>query len=155
MKRLAFFATVLAVAAVPAVVQAVALHNGTPLDHQRAKIRDTAATTSSTRWMPVPGLDQLDICAIGQVTATISVVESGGTADFRLQFDGGPTMGPAFARFDPHGATSSFSFSFAAKMGRFEGSDGHLFTVQWRSPGGVATTLKRGDLNLLFRRGSC
>jgi hypothetical protein len=82
-------------------------------------------------------------------------VESGAKADFRMQFDGGPTMGPAFARFDPNGAVSSFSFSFAAKMGRFEGSDGHLFTVQWRSPGGVPTTLKRGDLNLLFRRGSC
>jgi hypothetical protein len=155
MKRLLVLATIVAVVAVPAVVQAVALHNGTPLDHQRAKIRNAATATSTTKWMPVPGLDQLDICAIGQVTATISVVESGATADFRVQFDGGPTMGPAFARFDPRGGTSSFSFSFAAKVGTFEASDGHLFTVEWRSPGGATTTLKRGDLNLLFRRGSC
>jgi hypothetical protein len=154
-KWLAPAAALAIVAVVPATVWAVTLNNGTPLDHQRARVRSAEVSTSDTGWTAVPGLGQLDVCAVGQVSATLSVVQSGAAADFRVGVDGGPVMRPRFARFDPGGGMNGFSFTFVFRAGTFEGSDGHLFAVEWRSPSGAATTLKRGDVNLLFHRGRC
>ncbi len=143
------------VVGIPMTVLGVTLRNGSPLDHQRARVRSKPATTSSTSWAAAPGLGNLAVCAKGQVSATVSVVLSGGPAEFRMDFDGGPKMKPRVARFDPGATTNSFSFTFIAHVAAFEASDGHLFTVEWRSPTGAAITLKRGDVNLLFHRGSC
>jgi hypothetical protein len=140
---------------VPLVVLAVELHNGTRLDRQRADIRSASASTSSTSWANVPGL-RLDVCAIGWASATVSAVVSGAPVNFRALADSvPPLMSPGAARFDPGAVTTSFSFTFVGRMGTFEGSDGHLFDVQWRSPTGGAVTLHRGNLNLLFGSGSC
>jgi hypothetical protein len=140
---------------IPIAVMAVELHNGTRLDRQRADIRSAPASTSSTSWVNVPGL-RLDVCAIGWTSATISVVVSGAPVNFRVLADGiPPLMSPGASHFDPGAGTTSFSFTFVGRMGTFEGSDGHLFDVQWRSPGGGAVTLQRANLNLLFGSGSC
>ena len=148
-------AAVAVTAAVPGLVWAVTLNNGSPLDHQRSRVRATEVSTSSTDWTPVPGLGKLDVCAVGQVSAVVSVVESGAPADFRVDFDSGPKMRPRWVRFDPNGGMNGFSFTFVKRVGTFEGSDGHLFAVEWRSPSGTPTTLERGDVDLLFHRGTC
>ena len=149
-------ASVLLLVAVPLTVLAVSIRNGSRLDHQRARVRAAEVSTTSTDWEAVPGLGNLDVCAKGQVTATVSMVLRGAPAEVRVSIDGpGPLMNPRQARFDPLGGTNSFSFSFVVDARTFEGSDGHLFAVEWRSPTGVETTLRRGDVNLLFRVGSC
>jgi hypothetical protein len=140
---------------VPIAVMAVELHNGTRLDRQRADVRSAQVSTSRTSWSNVPGL-RLDVCAAGWTSATISVVVTGAPVNFRVLADGiPPLMSPPLARFDPGSGTTSFSFTFVGRMGASEGSDGHLFDVQWRSPGGGAVTLRRGILNILFGAGSC
>lgn len=142
-------------ASIPIAVMAVELGKGSRLDHQRADIRSATTTTTSTSWANIPGL-QLDVCAIGWTSATVSAVVSGPPVYFRVLADGvPPLMSPAAARFDPGTGMTSFSFTFVGRMGTFEGSDGHLFDVQWRSATGGAVTFHRGDMNLLFGVGSC
>ena len=149
-------ASALLLAAIPLVVLAVTIRNGSRLDHQRARVRASETSSTNTDWEAVPGLGNLDICAKGQVTATVSMVLQGAPADVRVSMDGpGPLMNPRQARFDPLGGTNSFSFSFVIDAQTFEGSDGHLFAVEWRSPSGAETTLRRGDVNVLFRVGDC
>lgn len=143
------------VLAAPLAALALTLRNGTPVDHQRAVVKSRASTTSSTGWTPVPGLASTLICAKGTVSATLSVNLVGAPAQFRLHIDGGGLMEPELAHFDPTGGTRSFSSTFAARVGTWEGSDGHSFDLEWRSPSGAPVTLKRGDLVLLFGVGSC
>ncbi len=139
----------------PFVATALTLRNGSPADHQRAVVKDRASTTSSLEWAPVPGLASTLVCAKGTVSATLSVNLTGAPASFRLRIDGGGLMEPELAHFDPGAGTRSFSYTFATKVGTWEGSDGHSFDLEWRSPSGAPTTLKRGDLVLLFGEGSC
>jgi hypothetical protein len=140
---------------VPIVVMAVEIHNGNRVDRQRADIRSAAVTTSRTAWANVPGL-RMDVCAIGWASATINVVVSGAPVNFRVLADGiPPLMSPGSVRFNPSAGTTSFSFTFVGRMRTFEGSDGHLFDLQWRSPSGGAVTLHSGTVNLLFGLGSC
>lgn len=143
------------IVAVPLTVAAVTLHNGSPLDHQRAKTQVRAASTSSTRWITVPDLHNLDVCAVGEVSATLSVNVTGAPSEFRVLVDGGPLMVPHRVHFNPRNGTTSFSFTFVIHVTTFEGSDGHLFDVQWRAPNGGVTTLRSGNVNLLFHVGNC
>jgi hypothetical protein len=156
MRKLIVVLSVLALlVSVPIVVMAVELHNGTHLDRQRSDIRSAPVSTSRTSWVNVPGL-QMDVCAIGWASATINVVVSGAPVNFRVLADGVPPfMSPGSVRFDPSAGTTSFSFTFVGRMRTFEGSDGHLFDLQWRSPSGGAVTLRNGTMNLLFGLGSC
>ena len=140
---------------VPIAVMAVELRSGTRLDRQRADIRSASVTTSRTAWSNVPGL-RLDVCARGWTSATINVVVAGAPVNFRVLADSiPPLMSPGVAHFNPSSGTTAFSFTFVGRMGTFEGSDGHLFDVQWRSPSGGAVTLRNASLNLQFGLGSC
>jgi hypothetical protein len=143
------------VVALPLAAIALTLRNGSPVDHQRAVVKDRASTTSSTDWTPVPGLASTLVCARGTVSATLTANLTGAPAQFRIHIDGGGLMAPELAHFDPTGGNRTFSATFVAKVGTFEGSDGHSFDLEWRSPSGQPVTFKRGALDLLFGVGSC
>jgi hypothetical protein len=142
------------VLSVPFTVIAVTVRNGSRVDHQRSAVRSKPTSTSSAEWTDIPALRGLDVCAKGQMSATVSLELTGAPVDVRVQFDDIPVpLKPRFAHVEPSG-TTSFSFTFVGRMRTSEGSDGHLFDVQWRSSGGTVT-LERGNVNLLFGRGSC
>jgi hypothetical protein len=93
------------------------------------------------------------ICAIREVSATLSVRVKGAPVAFRMLQDVGPVLLPGPARFVPSGS-ESFSFTFVTTAGTFEGNDRHLFEVQWRSPSGRPVRLEAADVNLAFERGN-
>jgi hypothetical protein len=143
-----------AVVAVPVAVWAAVTsgtYNGN-VDRQRAKFRRTAITTTSTAWHDVPVLN-VAICAINEVSATLSVNLSGGRARFRILGEQGNVIQPGPAEFAPSGF-QSFSYTFVTSFGTFEADDRHSLKVQWRSTTGAAVTMSRGDLNVLYERGS-
>ena len=137
---------------VPVLVLAITGRLASRLDRQVAKYRTTAVMTSSTQWHTVRGLSAT-ICSKNEVSATVGVRVRGGPVAVRVLQDGGPVMKPGPARFVPRGS-ESFSFTFVNPTGTFEANDHHSFEVQWRSPRGVPVRLRRGDLNLLFERGT-
>jgi hypothetical protein len=144
------------VLAVPLTVLALTLHNGTRVNHQRAVVKTKASTTSSTTFVPVRGMRSTLVCANGQVSATLTATVTGAPVEFRMRIDGGGLLDPPSAHFDPTSGTRTFSSTFVIRAFRFEGSDGHSFDLEWRSPSGAAVTLKKGAaLNLLFGTGSC
>jgi hypothetical protein len=148
---------ILAVAVVLGVPTAVLAASGgfsSSLDQQASKFTTTTATTSSKTFHPIPGLSGLLICALHQVTATLSVELNGAPAGFQIRIDGDGTMQPGAVRFVPAGPHDSFSFTFVNNVGPFEANDHHEFDVEWRSPTGAATTLERGTFNLQFQRGT-
>ena len=61
---------------VPAVVLAASGGANSSLDLQRSRFTTTTATTSSRTFQPIPGLSGLNICALNQVTATLSGYKS-------------------------------------------------------------------------------
>jgi hypothetical protein len=144
---------VVAVAA-PVLVLAADGRLGSRLDRQSAAWTTTAVSTSSTDWRNVPRL-ALTRCTRDQVTATVSVTVTGAPVFFRVVPDGVPEapFKPGAARFVPNGV-ESFSYTFVGRTAPFEADDTHRFNVQWRSGDGSVVTLIRGDLNILFQRGS-
>jgi len=124
------------------------------LDLQASKFTTTSSSTSSMTSRRIGRLSGLNICAIGQVSATLSVELNGAPASFQIRVDGGPLMQPQAVRFVPAGPHDSFSFTFVNPVGTFEANDHHSFDVEWRSPSGRTTTLERGTLNLLYQHGT-
>jgi hypothetical protein len=155
-RRLAVGAAVAASALLGGMVAAVAATSGSgsALDQQAGMSTSTSATTTSTTFRPLPGLHGLNVCALHQVSATLSVVLHGAPAAFQVRVDGGPTMAPGAVRFAPVGKHDFSSFTFLRSVGPFEANDHHVFDVEWRSPTGAPATLDRGTLNLLFERGT-
>jgi hypothetical protein len=139
---------------VPAVVLAASGGTNSSLDLQRSKFTTTMATTSSRTFQPIPGLSGLNICALNQVTATLSVELNGAPAGFQIRIDAAGTMQPGAVRLVPAGPHDSFSFTFVNSVAPFEANDNHSFDVEWRSPTGTATTLERGTFNLQYQRGT-
>jgi len=139
---------------VPAAVLAASGGASSSLDLQASKVTTSTASTASRTFHPVPGLSGLNICALHQVTATLSVELTGAPAGFQVRVDGGGTMPPGAIRFVPAGPHDSFSFTFVRGVGPFEANDHHVFDVEWRSPAGAATTLERGTFNLQYERGT-
>ena len=139
---------------VPAVVLAASGGTNSSLDLQRSKFTTTTATTSSRTFQPIPGLSGLNICALNQVTATLSVELNGAPAGFQIRIDAAGTMQPGAGRLVPAGPHDSFSFTFVNSVAPFEANDNHSFDVEWRSPTGAATTLERGTFNLQYQRGT-
>jgi hypothetical protein len=140
--------------AVPATVLAASGSASSSLDLQAAKFTTTTATTSSKVFHRIPGLSGLTICALHQVSATLSAEINGAPASFQIRVDGGGTMSPGAVRFVPAGAHDSSSFTFVNSVGPFEANDNHSFDVEWRSPTGAATTLERGTFVLQYERGT-
>jgi hypothetical protein len=127
--------------------------NSSSLDLQASKFTTTTQKTSSTTFQAVGGLG-LTICALHQVTATLSVELSGAPASFRIRQDGGPIVTPGAIRFVPAGPHDSFSFTFLANAAPFEANDHHGFGVEWRSASGKSTTLERATFNLQYEEGT-
>jgi hypothetical protein len=138
---------------IPAAVLAATGGASSSLDLQASRFTTSTATTSSKTFHTVPGLSGLTICALHQVTATLSVQLNGAPAGFQIRVDAGGTMQPGAIRLVPAGAHDSFSFTFVNSVGPFEADDRHLFDVEWRSPTGAATTLERGTVNLQYEHG--
>lgn len=139
---------------VPAAVLAASGGTSSSVDLQASKFTTSTATTSSKTFHPIPGLSGLNICALDQVTAALSVELNGAPAGLQVRVDGGGTMAPGAIRFVPAGGHDSFSFTFVQGVGPFEADDHHAFDVEWRSPTGAATTLERGTFNLQYQRGT-
>jgi hypothetical protein len=105
-------------------------------------------STSSKAWTDLNNMSVGPICALGAVSATVTVVVTGARAGFRVLIDGGAILQPgqAFNQGTNNGAdTTMYSFTFETNASTFEASDSHAFTVQWRSTGG-STTLQSGSL---------
>ncbi|HEY3069688.1 MAG TPA: hypothetical protein VGJ34_05175 [Gaiellaceae bacterium] len=154
-KWVVLLALAAAIAVPVAVWAAVAVTSGVysgNLDAQRAKFRNTAITTTSTTWHNLSPLS-VGICAINEVSATLSVNLSGGRARFRILGEQGNVIQPGPAEFAPSGI-ESFSYTFVTSVGTFEADDKHTLQVQWRSTTGAAVSLRRADLNVLYERGS-
>jgi hypothetical protein len=147
-------AAVAGVLGIPAAVLAASGGTSSSMDLQASKLTTSTATTSSKTFHAIPGLSGLTICALNQVTATLSVQLKGAPAGFQIRLDGGGTMQPGAIRFVPAGAHDSFSFAFVNSVGPFEADDHHSFDVEWRSPTGKATTLELGTVNLQYERGT-
>jgi hypothetical protein len=56
--------------------------------------------------------------------------------------------------FVPVGPHDSFAFTWVRGVSPFEAIDHHVFDVEWRSPGGKASTLERATFNLQYQRGT-
>lgn len=138
---------------IPVAVMAVTGDVEGALDRQTASFRSDPVSTSNTAWTDVPGLQTAPICAINEVSATVSISVNGAPVSVRMAMDDVPAFEPAVAYFDPRSGTTSFSYTFVANALDFEASDGHTFGVQWRSSTGGVVTLTRGDMNLLYEEG--
>jgi hypothetical protein len=155
MRKMLIAILVLAVVVgVPSVVLAASGGSSSSLDLQGSKWTNTAVTTSSKTFRPISRLSGLNICALKQVTASLSVQLRGAPAGFQIRVDGGGLMEPGAVRFVPAGPLDSFSFIFVQSVGPFEANDHHSFDVEWRSPTGAATTLVQGTFNLQYQRGT-
>ena len=153
-KMIVLVAVVAGVLGIPAAVLAASGGASSSLDLQASKFTTSTATTSSKTFHSIPGLSGLTICALHQVTGTLSVQLTGAPAGFQIRLDGGGTMQPGAVRFVPAGAHDSFSFAFVNSVGPFEADDHHSFDVEWRSPTGATTTLERGTVNLQYEHGT-
>ena len=143
-----------AIVAIPIAVVALTSGRSSRLDRQANVTASKPVSTSSTTWHDVPGLTDLHVCALGQVTAMLSVNVSGAPVRFRVLYDDGPSLFPARTEFAPGSGTRGFSFDFVGRASTFEGSDGHVYTAQWRSAGGGAVTLHGRLLDLLYHLGA-
>ena len=155
MRKILAAAAALAIGAgVPTVALAATSGNTSALDLQASKWTTTTQQTTGTTWHSVTGLGPLTICALHQVTATLSVELNGAPASFRIREDGGPIIAPGAVRFVPAGPHDSFSFTFLANAAPFEANDNHGFGVEWRSATGQQTTLERATFNLQYEHGT-
>jgi hypothetical protein len=141
------------VVGVPAVALAATGGNTSAVDLQASRQTTTTQHAATTAWRSVPGLG-LTICALHQVTATLSVELTGAPASFRIREDGGPVIAPGAVRFVPAGDHDSVSFTFLANAAPFEANDNHGFSVEWRSATGAQTTLERATVNLQYEHGT-
>ena len=138
----------------PTAVMAASGGFSSSLDLQTSKWTTTSATTSMATFKPITNLSGLNICALNQVTATLSVELNGAPAGFQIRIDGGPLISPGAVRFVPAGPHDSFSFTFVRSLSPFENNDHHTFDVEWRSPTGATTTLERATINLQYQGGT-
>jgi hypothetical protein len=105
-------------------------------------------TTTSKTWTDVNNMSVGPICALGAVTATITVNVKGARAGFRVLSDHGATLAPgqAFVQATNGGTDGTmYSIMFETNASTFEASDSHEYAVQWRSTGG-STTLQSGSI---------
>jgi hypothetical protein len=146
--------TVFMLIVAPVAVRALTGVESGSVDLQRAEWRTGTISTTSTTWTDVPGLSGSLVCAVNEVSATLSVGITGAQAGFQVQIDDGATLRPGPAYFTPS-PTTAFSYTFVINASTFEGSDSHAFDVQWRSPTGNTVNLVRGGVNLVYQHGTC
>jgi hypothetical protein len=152
----------LVAAAIVAVAVAIAATGqlGSQVDHQRAAWRDTPVSTSSASWQTIPGLSFTGanrVCAHNEVSADVSLTLQGAPVYVRVLIGNAAVdlvMKPGPARFIPGATATSHSYMFVGNASGFEADDRQTVQVQWRSPNGGAVTLRRGDVNLVYQRGT-
>jgi hypothetical protein len=155
MRKLFMVTVALAVAlgiSIPLVLAGGVQPSGS-LDHQTATSRESSISTTNTSFAVLPGLST-EICALGEVAATLSVKLSGAPVAFQVRVDGAGTMAPGAARFVPQGAEDSGSFTFVQNAATFEANDNHGYQVEWRSVTGNTARVLKADLNLQFQDGN-
>jgi hypothetical protein len=147
--------------AVPLALAAGSGRAGGDLDRQAAAWRTTPVSTSSTTWRTLPRLSFTStasrsntICALHELSVSLSATLRGAPVQFRVLMDGGPILNPGPARFVPGTQEQSFAATWVGRAGTFEGLDRHALEVQWRSRSGRPVTLVRGVVNVLFENGA-
>jgi hypothetical protein len=122
--------------------------------------RATPASTSSTTFVPVPGLADEPV-AIHPIAVTASAEIEGATVEFRLRNTnvGGQTTTsrPGSVAFVPGaGGPDAFSFQWVEPDGT-AATRGNALQLEWRSPSGQPVTMNRGDLTVLYQTeaGAC
>jgi hypothetical protein len=63
-------------------------------------------------------------------------------------------MEPGGARFIPGASATSHSYTFVGNASGFEADDRQTVRVQWHSANGGAVTMRRGDVNVVYQRGT-
>jgi hypothetical protein len=139
---------VVLIVAIPLAVFAANNAGDGPLNAQGWRSRTSSISTTSTTFQNVPAMSILT-CSLGPVAVTFSGSTAGTQAGFQVTIDEGGTMLPGAAYFQAQTGLNAFSYTFVGNVSTFEGSDGHTFTLQWRSTGGT-TTLLRADIVAQF-----
>jgi hypothetical protein len=101
----------------------------------------------------VPSL-RANVCAIGEVSVTVSLSGVGAPMLVQVHQDDGPVIAPGVVTFAPEVSGYSASFTFLARVQPFEANDHHYFQVEWLSPTGGLTTLLATTMNLVYQQGS-
>jgi hypothetical protein len=127
---------------------------GSTANQQSTQWTTGEVATFSQKFSPIPGLGNMNVCASGQMTATVSVELDGGPAGFRIRIDQHEIMEPGPVRFIPAGAHDSFSFTFVQDLQPDDGLDRHVLQLQWRSPCGTAVTLERATVDVRYQSAS-
>lgn len=162
-RKLAFFAVILAISVTGAfVVNAAIRESGEKnyrITRQAYQWRTRPVSTSSTTFTPLPftgaGSGQgvpvpqpLTIAARGGMSATVSGDFSGAPVEIRVR-DGRRLFHPGRTHFDPTTGTTSFSFTFVTPGSKYARC--HALRVGWRSPSGQSVTMNRGDFVVTYR----
>jgi hypothetical protein len=153
-------AALVAVAVIVAAAMAATGRLGAHVDRQRAAWRTGEVSTSGASWQTIPGLSfsrARRICAVNEVSATVSLTLEGAPVLVRVRMANAAverTMSPGPARFVPGPQRTSHAYTFVGQASGFEADDRQVVRVQWRSVTGAPVTLSRGDVNLLFERGT-
>jgi hypothetical protein len=128
--------------------------SGSTVNQQNVQWTTQETATASKRFSSVPSFRELDVCASGEVTVTVSVELNGAPAGFRIRIDRRQVMEPGAVRFVPAGPNDSFSFTFVQNLRPLNGLDRHVLQLQWRAPLGMATSLERGTIDVRNQSGS-
>jgi hypothetical protein len=107
------------------------------------------ATTSSSNYDSLPGLNRVAILAKGPSTLIFSGDFTGAPVDIRAERNG-KRMQPGIAHFDPSSGTSSFTFTFMSGGGK---SQCRTYSLGWRSPTGQPVTMNFGGFGVVYDRG--
>ena len=161
MRRLMILITAAAIAGGGAwAAHAAGAGGTTPLRCMDTRWRTSAVSTSSKTFANVPGLAD-DPSSIYPIAIDVSAVVSGPPVEFRVVSTnvGAQTSvsQPGRVRFVPSGGgPDAFSFQWVEPN---QSAAVHVndLRLQWRSPGGGAVTLLRGDLAVSYatEAGAC
>jgi len=122
-------------------------------NRQHGVWRSVQASTDSRVFRAVPSL-RARVCAIGEVSVTVSLSGAGAPMLVQVHQDDGPVIAPGAVTFAPEASGDSTSFTFLARVQPFEANDHHYFQVEWRSLTGGRATLLAATMNLVYQQGS-
>ena len=159
MKRSLIAGLVIVALAIPGMLWARSDSKRGHVDAQAVTWTNDNASTSNTKWRPIPGLKALEAYCPGPAasnTLSLFLTEDSAPVDVRvvlkdlsLQCVGKgcsppPKAKPGVVTFE--GRSNSFTFVRAM----IPGLHGSAFRAQWRSPTGEPVTMDKGTMNLLW-----
>ena len=121
--------------------------------------RTNRASTTSTTFVPIPGLADLP-ASIFPITVTMSAVVSGAPVEFRVRSTNvgaqTSTSRPGRVRFVPAVGGDAFSFQWIEPDGSAAVHVNDL-VVEWRSPSGQLVSIDRADMSVAYQTetGAC